>query len=75
MIKSGISEEDFKAFAESFSYDKIKEDLDEFSKKIGSVETIVSAFSDFLDDHKSGLELIFNSYNQSTNQWEGWKVP
>lgn len=71
-----ISEEDFKAFAESFSYDKMKEDLNEFIYNTGGVAgNIVSAFSDFLDDSKSGLELIFNPYNQSTNEWGGWKVP
>lgn len=71
-----ISQENFKAFAESFSYDQVKAALDQFtSTNVGSAETIVSAFSDFLDERKSGLELIFNSYNQSTNQWEGWKVP
>lgn len=54
----------------------MKEELNQFYlNNRGGAETIVSAFSDFLDERKSGLELIFNSYNQSTNQWEGWKVP
>lgn len=70
------SEENFKAFAESFSYDKMKDDIEEFvSKSGGGAESIVSAFSDFLDTQKSGLELIFNPYDQSTNEWGGWKVP
>lgn len=70
-----ISEEDFKAFAESFSYDKMKEELNQFYlNNRGGAETIVSAFSDFLDRQNTGLELIFNPYDQSTNEWGGWKV-
>ncbi len=69
------SEEDFKAFAESFSYDKMKEELNQFFlNNRGGAETIVSAFSDFLDSQNTGLELIFNPYDQSTNEWGGWKV-
>lgn len=54
----------------------MKDDIEEFvSKSGGGAESIVSAFSDFWDTQKSGLELIFNPYDQSTNEWGGWKVP
>ena len=33
----------------------------------------ITEFSKLLDDMDSGLQLIFNSYDQTSKEWNGWE--